>query len=123
MRRTGNLSRNGLDEGRFVRRVAKSPANLSNRGVDAGLDVDEDVLAPQPIDDVFAGHQLTSPLDQHDQEVHRLSFEPDRAAAAAQLVAGDVQLELAEAEDSARVGRLHHPLASARFITAIRSAT
>ena len=29
-----------------------------------------------------AGDQLTSPLDEHDQEVHRLAFEPKRTATA-----------------------------------------
>ena len=76
----------------------EGPADLANGRVHAGVDVDEDVLAPQPVDDVVARHQLTSPLDEHDQEVHRLPFEPNRTAAATQFVSRDVQLEVAEAE-------------------------
>ena len=80
------LARNGLDERGSIRRIAQSLPDLADRGVDAGLDVDEHVLAPQSIDDVATGDELTSTLDQQDQEVHRLPPEFDRAALPAQLV-------------------------------------
>jgi hypothetical protein len=93
-----SLSRNGLDENRLLWRIAQSPANLANRRVHASVDVDEHLLAPQAVDDLFARHQLTSPLDEHEQEVHRLLFEPNRTAPATQFVSCDVQLEVAEAK-------------------------
>jgi hypothetical protein len=60
---------------------------------------------------------LTSPLDEHEQEVHWLPFEPNRTAAATQFVSHDVQLEVAEAKYPARIGSLH--LASSRFVGSI----
>ena len=85
----------------------QSLPDFTDRGVDAGLDVDEHVFAPQAIDDVAAGDELTSALDQQDQEVHRLPPKFDRASLAAQLVRGDIELEVAETECLVRTGRLH----------------
>ena len=104
------LARNGLHERGSIRRIAKSLPDFADRGVDAGLDVNEDVFAPQPLDDVAAGDELTSTLDQQDQEVHRLPFEFHRASLPAQLVRRDIELEVAEAEGLARIGRLHRRL-------------
>ena len=98
---------NRLHERRGIRRIAKSLPDLADRGVDAGLDVHEHVLAPEPIDDVAAGDELTAALDQQDQEVHRLPPELDRPALPAQLVTRDIELEVAEAENLSRFQGLH----------------
>jgi hypothetical protein len=70
--------------------------DLSNRRVNAGFDVHEDVLAPQLVDDLAATHQQAPPLDQHDEQVHRLPLEPARTPVPAQLVGCDVELEVPE---------------------------
>ena len=75
--------------------------------IKTGFDVDEHVLSPQALDDLAVREELGSTLHQQDQEVHRLPFQPDRAAVAAELVGGQVELEIAEAECLARMGRGH----------------
>jgi hypothetical protein len=75
--------------------------------MDAGLDVDEYVLAPQAFDDFVARHQLGAPLDHQDQQVHRLSLEANRASVAPQLVTPDVEREIGEAVRRAGTGRRH----------------
>jgi hypothetical protein len=75
--------------------------------VDAGLHVDEDVLAPQQLDDVGARHELLPALDEEDEHVHRLPLETDDAAMPAQLVGGDVELEVAEPVRFTCSGRGH----------------
>src|SRR5688500_7684729 len=61
-----------------------------------GFDVHKDILAPQLVDYLAATHQQAPPLDQHDQQVHRLPLEPASAPVPAQLVGCDVELEVAE---------------------------
>ena len=76
--------------------------------MDTRFDVDEHVLPPQAIDDVAAREELGPTLHQQDQEVHRLPFQPDRVAVAAELVGGPGRSsEIAEAECLARIGRRH----------------
>jgi hypothetical protein len=84
-------------------------ANLADDRIDARLHIDEDVLAPQLIDDVTAGDELTSTFDEKDEEIHRLSFESDRAAVTAQRVRRDIELEVAKAKRLTRIG---HPRSS-----------
>ena len=95
-----------LDKRRSLRRITQRLSNLPHRRVDACLDVDEHVLAPQPVDDLGARDEDIPPLDQQEQQIHRMAFEAHRAAVAAQLVGGDVELEVAEAEGLAGLG---HP--------------
>ena len=52
------LARNRLDEGRRADRIAESLANLADRRMDARLDIDEHVLAPQPLDNIGAGDEV-----------------------------------------------------------------
>ena len=81
-------------------------ANLADRGVHGRLHIDEDVLPPQALDDLVAGDELTAPLDQEDQQIHRQALEAHRLPVAPQLVGGDIELEAAEAIGS-RTGGCH----------------
>jgi hypothetical protein len=87
-----------LDELRGVGRVPKCLANLADGGVDARVHIHEDIFPPQLIDDLRPRDQLSAAPDEQDEQVHRLAFESNEAAAATQLVRGGVELELAEAE-------------------------
>ena len=71
-------------------------ANLEDDGVDAGLHVDEHVLAPQPIDDLGPRDELLPSLDEQDEEVHGLPFEPHGMTLPAQLVGGEIELAVPE---------------------------
>ena len=73
--------------------------------MDARLHVDEHVLAPEELDDLGPRHEVAPPLDEQQEQVHRMALETNRAAVAAQLVGRDVELEIAEAE---RLARLCH---------------
>ena len=46
----------------------------------------------------FSRHQLPASFDQQDQQIHRLALEPNRTAAAPQLVARHVELEVCRSE-------------------------
>ena len=89
----------GFDVRRPIGGVAQRLPDLADRGVDAGLDVDEDVRPPEPLGDLGARDELSRPLDQQDQQVHRLPPQLHPPALSPQLVRTEVQLELAEAED------------------------
>ena len=101
------LAGNRLHEDRSLRRIAQRLPDLADGGVDAGLDVDEDVLGPEPGDDVAPRDELAPPLDQQDEEVHRLPLEPYRLPFTPQLVGRDVQLEGVKAERLGRFGGRH----------------
>jgi hypothetical protein len=72
-----------FDKHRGFRRIAQRPPNLPDDGIDACLHVNEHVLAPQLLDDVVSADELTSMLDQQDEQIHRPPLESDRAALAA----------------------------------------
>ena len=72
--------------------------------MDARLHVDEHVLAPEAIDDLGAGDELAPPLDEQDEQIHRVALESNGAALAAELVRRDVELEVAKAKPLAWIG-------------------
>lgn len=90
------LARNRLHERGGVRRIAQRLADLANRSVHSSFNVDEDVLTPQPIDDLTPQHELASPFDEQQQQVHRLPLDPHGTSVPAQRVGADVQLEVTE---------------------------
>ena len=90
-----------------VRRIAQRLPDLADGGVHTGLDIDEDVLGPEAGDDVTPRDELTAPLDEEDEQVHRLPLEPYRSALTAQLVGGDVELEVVKPEGLVRFGGRH----------------
>src|SRR5579859_959962 len=53
-----SASHDGLQILRLRRIVLQGPADLSDRGIDALLDVDEDILAPQFAGDLLPRHKL-----------------------------------------------------------------
>jgi hypothetical protein len=101
----------------------QSLSNLSHRRVHAGFDIDEHTLAPQQVDDLTAGDELLPPLDQQDQQVHRLALDPNGPPVSPQLVAGDVQLILAEAKRLAWAGALHPDNHGHNVITGLWTAS
>ena len=96
-----------MDKRGSVCGIAKGLPDFADRRVDAGFDINEHVLAPQPVDDVAAGDELTSVFDQQDEEVHWASLEFDGAPLAPQLVRGDIELEITEPKRLTRVERRH----------------
>jgi hypothetical protein len=60
------------------------------------IDIDEDVLAPKALGDLLARHQLPTPLDQQDEQLHGEFFEAQEAGTPLQPEAGVVECEFAE---------------------------
>jgi hypothetical protein len=92
------FSLNGLDESRIIRRVAQSAADLSDHGIDAGVDVDENVSPPQPVDDLLARDELAAPVHQEHQQLHGPTLDLDAPALPSQLVGRHVELEPTESQ-------------------------
>ena len=70
----------GLHEPGLFSIVLQYLANLADGGIDAVVGVEEDILAPDPLDDLVPGHQLTSLLDQEEQQFHGNPFELESPA-------------------------------------------
>jgi hypothetical protein len=63
--------------------------------------VDEDILAPETVDDLLAGDDATLPLQKKDQQLHGDALEGNAlaflgASVAAQFEAGAIELEFSE---------------------------
>jgi hypothetical protein len=69
-------------------------ADLPNRGVDAVIRVEKDVLAPDSLDHIFAGDKLSGSLGQQEKQVKRNALNPHGASLAAALVGTPIQLEI-----------------------------
>ena len=69
------FARHGLDESGRLTRVAQHLSDLENGRADTGVEVGEDIRAPQPLRDVIARHQFLSVLQQQEQEIHGLPRE------------------------------------------------
>jgi hypothetical protein len=105
--KTVSAAGNRLYERGGVGRIAQGLTDLADRRVDAGFDIDEHVLSPEPVDDLAPEDQLAPARDEEEEQVHRLALQPHEAPAAAQLVRGGVELELAEPERMADVITWH----------------
>ena len=66
------------------------------------LGVDEDVFAPETVDDLLAGDDVAILFEEQKEQLHGDAFEFQGAAVAAQLETGGVQLELIELVDTDR---------------------
>src|SRR6266851_1938915 len=92
----------GLYESRLLGVVLEYLANLADSGVDAVVGVEEDVLAPNPFDDLVAGHELPSGLNQEDQQLRRNPLQLQNPAGAAQFVGAQVKVEILAESDRVR---------------------
>jgi hypothetical protein len=85
-----------LDEDGAPRVVSQRPAKLENGRVDAGFKIEKDLIPPESSRNFFSRDQFIAPLQQQQQQLHRNSFQLDRAATACQFAAGDIKFELSE---------------------------
>jgi hypothetical protein len=82
-----------MHEAGLIGIIFQSLADLSDGGVDAVLGVDENILAPEAVDDFLAGDDGTLPLQEKDQQFHGNTLEVNAlvflgASLPAQLEAG-----------------------------------
>src|SRR5688572_6598123 len=106
------LAGNRLHERGGVGGIAQRLADFANRRVHPCLDVDEDVLTPEAIDDLTPQHELASPFDEQQQQVHRLPLDPHGTSVPTQLVGADVQLEVTEPKSVRGIWYQHLGVAS-----------
>jgi bacterioferritin (cytochrome b1) len=71
--------------------------DFADGGIDARVDINEDVPAPESIDDVIAKNELAASLDQQNQHVHWLTTQLHPAAETAQFAPCDIEFKVAEA--------------------------
>jgi hypothetical protein len=88
------LPHDGLEEPRHVGIVPQRPADLPHRGVDRRVRVEEDVPAPEALEDLGPRHELAPSLGEEDEQLHGQLLELLDLATAAQLVARQVQHEV-----------------------------
>lgn len=91
-----SLAGDGLDEARVVGIVAQGLADLADGSVDAVFGVDENIFAPEAVDDFLAGDDGTLLFGEQQKEFERDAFELQSAAVAPQLEAVTVELEFTE---------------------------
>ena len=89
----------GLDETRLFGIVAEDLPDFADGFVDAVLGIEEDVLAPDSVNDLFARDETTVALHQKGEELHRNFLEFEDALASSKLVAVLVQFELSKLDN------------------------
>ena len=99
--------RHRLDEPRRLGGVSQRGAQPADRRVEPVLDVDEVLPGPQGGAEVLAGDHPAGLREQLAESEERLLLEPYPAAAAQQLVAAQVDLELPEPDAIGREGGRH----------------
>jgi hypothetical protein len=62
------------------------------------IDIKKDVLTPKTLSDLVAGHQLPTPLEQKNEQLHRELFQANRTGIPLELVAGLIEGEITELE-------------------------
>ena len=85
-----------LDESRCRRRVAKSLAQPFDRRVQAVLEIDEGIVAPEFTTQIVARHQCAGRPHQERENAKRLDRQEKPAAVLRQLPRPQIQRELAE---------------------------
>ncbi|HEY8549672.1 MAG TPA: hypothetical protein VIL35_06945 [Vicinamibacterales bacterium] len=98
-------ARQGLDEARGLGGVAERVAQPPDRGVQTMLEIDERVVRPETFPERFARHQLAGLFEQHREQLQGLLLEVEPRARLPQLAGTQIELEDAEPDQSARVGR------------------
>ena len=92
-------ARDGLDESGVIGVIPEDAAELADGPVDAVVGIEEDLLPPDPLRDLFPGDQLSSSFHQQKQQIHRDALQLEHSAGAAQLVGPRVELEILPQSD------------------------
>jgi hypothetical protein len=88
----------GFHKTRLLWVVPQRGTDFTDSGIYAVINIEENVLAPEPLGDLLAGNQLAGPLEQQDEQLHREFLQPQLTLAPLQPVAGLIERELAEME-------------------------
>jgi|SRR5579884_2950083 hypothetical protein len=81
-----------------LRIVAQDETDFANGDVNAVIDIQEDVLAPEAFGYFVAGDQISASFHQQDEQLHGELFKPQLVGAALQPITRAVKREVAEME-------------------------
>ena len=73
--------------------VLQDLPDFPNRAVDAVVDVEVNLLPPNPLDDLLPRDQLPAVLGEEQQNLHGNALQLERLAGASELVGAGVELE------------------------------
>jgi hypothetical protein len=90
------LARHRLHESRILRRIPQRPAHLQDAEIQAALEVDERISAPQVCAQLFSQDDVAGAGEQQRQHSRRLRRELYDVPVTAQLACSSVELEQAE---------------------------
>jgi hypothetical protein len=90
------LADNCFNEPGLIGVVAQHHSKLSDSGVYAMINIEENVRTPKAARYLLARHQLPMSFDQQDEQLHRAFLEAHGAGAPLEEIARLVQCELAE---------------------------
>jgi hypothetical protein len=96
-----------FDEQRNLGMVAKRQAQAADCGVEAVLEIDKCSSGPQSLAQRLARHHFTRPLEQRNEDAHRLLLYGNAETAPAQFAPARAQLEGTEPDDVRWRGRGH----------------
>ena len=88
----------GFYKTRLLRVISQRRPDFADGGIDAMVNIEEDILAPEPLGDFLAGYQLATAFEQQEEQLHGEFLQPQLALAPLEPVAGLVERELAEME-------------------------
>jgi hypothetical protein len=91
--KTISLAADGLNEAGGIGIVFQGLADLADGGVDAVVGVEEDILTPDALDNLFPTDDLATFFDQKQEHRGRDAFEFEDTTAAGQLIAAGVKLD------------------------------
>jgi hypothetical protein len=92
-----SVARDRLDEVRRVGRISQRVAQPLDGSVQAVLEVDERVVAPEATPEILAGDDLAGRLEQRDEDGEWLILQCDTYATLPQVARDGIQLEGPEA--------------------------
>src|SRR5215469_13332518 len=92
------LADDGLDETWPRRIITQRRADFADVVVNAALGIEEEVLAPDSLDNFFPRDKLALLLSQQDQKLQWLPFQANPVAGTAQFEPAGIQLEIPEAK-------------------------
>ena len=83
----------GFNKARIICRISQRLANLVDGRVDAVIEVDEGILGPEFLVQLFTGHDFSRILQQYGQHLKGLSPELDLQSVFAQFAGAEVDFE------------------------------
>lgn len=94
----------GLNIAGLLGRIAQRPPQFIHRGVQTVLEINERPLAPDPFTQLLAGDHFAGVCQQDQQDLKRLSGQPNANAALEQFPGYGVHLKRSECKAGRRLG-------------------